>query len=259
MNEPQIKLGGLSTPLGIIFFGEHFNCSVFERFKLTWKGLKPNGLKVKINKNSGLFSKQWHFFFLFLLADLSIIYKKEIDAVFNSNLPHITLGTNGTALMQNPIIQLIVFVLGLVFLLFLLLTYIFPFWFIYNSRGYHAAEHKTIASVESNDIKNAMNYSQIHERCGTNLIPLYIVFIIVTGIAFIPLPGTSVFASLICLKRIPLLNRISVKIGSYLQLLTTREPNKKEMVNAVRGMTALLKAENVIKTAYQPARYRNAT
>jgi len=31
------------------------------------------------------------------------------------------------------------------------------------------------------------------------------------------------------------------------------------MVNAVRGMTALLKAENVIKTAYQPARYRNAT
>ncbi len=125
---------------------------------------------------------------------------------------------------------------------------------------YHGAEHMTVAAHEANEkltIKNIRKYSRLHPRCGTNFLLIVfitsvLVFSVVTSPSFI-----IKFLSRIVL--VPLIAGIAyeflkfggkhhhnpiVKLfvlpGLGLQLITTREPDNKQIEVAIKALKEAL-------------------
>lgn len=126
---------------------------------------------------------------------------------------------------------------------------------------YHGAEHKTIRCYENEEeltVDNVKKCSRFHPRCGTNF--LFIVVIVnIFLLSFISWNSLiiSIVIRLVCLplvigvsyeiiKWISISDSIIAKIIAYpglkLQMLTTREPNNKQIEVAIM---ALKKAEGI--------------
>lgn len=148
---------------------------------------------------------------------------------------------------------------------------------------YHGAEHKAVHCYEAGkklDAKNMKKYSTLHPRCGTAFILIVmvtsiLVFSILAPIAlylFPSLAGMDVFPRkiilfLIRLSLLPLIAGISYEFlkisakyeknavmkmfiapGLFMQRITTKEPNKKQMevaIEAVNKVLALEKSKNI--------------
>lgn len=126
---------------------------------------------------------------------------------------------------------------------------------------YHGAEHKTIFCYEKSrdlTIENVRKEKRLHPRCGTNLI---FNIIVNSNLVFIFLPYTSILYRIVFkIILIPFMISISYELinwfdrtnnffsrilafpGLKLQLLTTREPNDKELEVAI---LALKKSEGL--------------
>ncbi|MFH0978012.1 MAG: DUF1385 domain-containing protein [Candidatus Woesearchaeota archaeon] len=140
---------------------------------------------------------------------------------------------------------------------------------------YHGAEHKAVACFEHGktlNVKNCRKYSTKHTRCGTS----FLMFVILVGIvlfSFVPLAVSSVspgimsshgflrYATLF-LSRIlilPIISGIAYEIlrisaryedsklvkpillpGLYVQKLTTREPDDKQVEVAIKALKAVI-------------------
>lgn len=125
---------------------------------------------------------------------------------------------------------------------------------------YHGAEHKTIHCYEAgHDLtpENAQRFSRLHPRCGTSFM---LIVMVVAIVVFAPL-GTPawywLFASRIV--GIPLIAGLAFEIikwmgrnrsrrwaralmapGMKLQLLTTREPDLRQLAVAISALQAVL-------------------
>ncbi|MGN1089696.1 MAG: DUF1385 domain-containing protein [Huintestinicola sp.] len=136
------------------------------------------------------------------------------------------------------------------------------FWLISNMKDihttfmYHGAEHKTIACYENGlelTVENVRKQSRFHPRCGTSFIFLVMLLSIAIGM-FLPwdnvwerfglqlimlIPEASVGYELIKLagRCDNILTRIISAPGLWLQRITTKEPNDKQIEVAIAALT----------------------
>jgi uncharacterized protein YqhQ len=128
---------------------------------------------------------------------------------------------------------------------------------------YHGAEHKTISCYEAGlelTPENAQRFSRLHPRCGTSFL---LIVMIVAIVVFAPL-GTPAWYWLFLSRvlGIPLVAGLAFEIiklfgrnrhrrwarilmwpGMQLQLLTTREPDRSQLVVAIAALEAVLAVE----------------
>ncbi|MBQ6613940.1 MAG: DUF1385 domain-containing protein [Clostridia bacterium] len=129
---------------------------------------------------------------------------------------------------------------------------------------YHGAEHKTIACYEAGvplTPENAKKYSRFHARCGTSFIfVMLILSVIVFSLPFVPwdniwvrylikLPLMPVICGLgfefiaYAGKHDNLLTRILSAPGLWMQRVTTREPDEKQLEIAITALMASMPEE----------------
>ena len=125
---------------------------------------------------------------------------------------------------------------------------------------YHGAEHKTIFCYENGEElipENVKKYSRFHPRCGTS----FLLFVVIISIIVFSLVGVykNLFINLgLRLLLLPLVAGISYEIikfagrstskyitwlnapGKWLQRLTTREPDEKQIEVAIAALKAVI-------------------
>ena len=152
------------------------------------------------------------------------------------------------------------------FKLILLLTYISLISltpFIKRVFQYHGAEHKVINAYENGlplTVENVQAQSRLHFRCGSSfilftvIVGMFIYFLVPTdpfwlrivnrillipvvlGISFEVLQGTN------ALRNVPVLKYLGYP-GLWLQLLTTKEPDDKQVEVAIASFEKLIEVE----------------
>ena len=126
---------------------------------------------------------------------------------------------------------------------------------------YHGAEHKTIACFEHGaelTPENVRKYSRFHPRCGTSFIFLVLFISIFVNTVF-RLTWENVALRMLCkLALLPLVMGIAYELiriagkydnpatkilsapGLWIQRITTREPDEKEIECAVAALKAVI-------------------
>ncbi len=124
---------------------------------------------------------------------------------------------------------------------------------------YHGAEHKTISCYEAGEEltpENARKYSRQHPRCGTSFMFLSIFVGIVVnffitwtnvwarlGISLLLLPltmGLGYEAIKLCGKYNNLFTRAIAAPGKWIQLVTTKEPNDRQLEVAIAAIKEVI-------------------
>ena len=129
---------------------------------------------------------------------------------------------------------------------------------------YHGAEHKTIACYEAGvelTPENAKKYSRFHARCGTSFIfVMLILSVLVFSLPFVPwdniwvrylikLPLMPIICGLgfefiaYAGKHDNILTRILSAPGLWMQRVTTREPDEKQLEIAITALMASMPEE----------------
>jgi uncharacterized protein YqhQ len=139
---------------------------------------------------------------------------------------------------------------------------------IYTLFQYHGAEHKAVFAFEQNavlDVPTALTYSRFHPRCGTSFILLVmlvsillfsvldaflLLFIdsltlstrLLTHIPFIPIVGGISYEILKFTAKhsTSKLGSLLIAPGLWLQRITTKEPDEKQMEVSLAAMKAAL-------------------
>jgi uncharacterized protein YqhQ len=131
---------------------------------------------------------------------------------------------------------------------------------------YHGAEHATISCYEHGKkltVKNVMNFSTLHSRCGTS----FLVFTLIISILIFSIISTNLSYWKLFLFRLPLVFPIAgisyeilkfsdkysknwffrqiIKPGLWFQKITTKKPTKDQVEVAIETLKALLKKEKV--------------
>jgi uncharacterized protein YqhQ len=131
---------------------------------------------------------------------------------------------------------------------------------------YHGAEHATISCYEHGKkltVKNVMNFSTLHSRCGTS----FLVFTLIISILIFSIISTNLSYWKLFLFRLPLVLPIAgisyeilkfsdkysknwffrqiIKPGLWFQKITTKKPTKDQVEVAIETLKALLKKEKV--------------
>ena len=123
---------------------------------------------------------------------------------------------------------------------------------------YHGAEHKVVNAYENNDLENPKKYSKIHVRCGTSFI-LFVLALSILVYLLIPLDYNFAIKLLIRLALLPVIAGIAYEIikisskyekklwfkiiispGLFLQKLTTKEPNNKQLEVAMKALKSVI-------------------
>jgi uncharacterized protein YqhQ len=132
---------------------------------------------------------------------------------------------------------------------------------------YHGAEHKVINTFEDGvelTVENVQAHSRLHYRCGSS----FILFTVIVGVFIYFLVPTSPFWLRVVdrlllipvvlgiafevlqitnkLRDIPLLKYLGLP-GLWLQLLTTKEPDNKQVEVAILSFKELLRMESEVK------------
>lgn len=125
---------------------------------------------------------------------------------------------------------------------------------------YHGAEHKSIACYEAGDeltVENAKKYTRFHPRCGTSFI---LIVLILSIVLFLAVPSSLGVLKMFLLRIVLLpvvvgtsyeiikfvgrhdnaFTRFISKPGIWLQRLTTREPDAKQLEVALAALTAVI-------------------
>ncbi len=149
--------------------------------------------------------------------------------------------------------------------LFLLVGYMYAISFMGSIKTlfrYHGAEHKTIACYEAKEeltVENVRRHTRFHPRCGTSFILIVLIISFIVGI-FLPrenmwirfgiqmlclIPEASVAYELIKIagKYDNIFTKIISAPGLWLQRITTKEPNDKQIEVAIAALTPCLPKE----------------
>lgn len=129
---------------------------------------------------------------------------------------------------------------------------------------YHGAEHKTIFCYEHGEelnVKNVKKFQRFHPRCGTS----FLLFVIIISILVFSMIGrfeSKILNMVVRIALLPIVAGISYEIirfagkhtedkwiswlnkpGMWLQRLTTREPDEKQIEVAIQALKAVLPAD----------------
>jgi uncharacterized protein YqhQ len=125
---------------------------------------------------------------------------------------------------------------------------------------YHGAEHKTIACYEAGEeltAENAKKHTRFHPRCGTSFILIILILSILLFLA-VPAELQVLYRFALRIVMLPLTVGISYEIiklvgrhdntftrlisapGLWLQRLTTREPDEKQLEVAIASLKAVM-------------------
>ena len=136
---------------------------------------------------------------------------------------------------------------------------------------YHGAEHKTIHCFENGKEltpENAQSFYRLHPRCGTSFLMFVMIIAIIVHV-FMGWPNVWMRVGLRLLA-LPLIAGISYELlkwagrsnnkiveflslpGIYLQKLTTREPNLKQLEVAIAAMKAVIPCETEEEEVAKP-------
>ncbi len=149
--------------------------------------------------------------------------------------------------------------------LFLLVGYMYAISFMGSIKTlfrYHGAEHKTIACYEAKEeltVENVRKHTRFHPRCGTSFILIVLIISFIVGI-FLPrgnmwirfgvqmlclIPEASVAYEIIKLagRYDNIFTKIISAPGLWLQRITTKEPNDKQIEVAIAALTPCLPKE----------------
>ena len=127
---------------------------------------------------------------------------------------------------------------------------------------YHGAEHKTIACYEAREaltVENVKKHTRFHPRCGTSFILIVLIISVIVGI-FLPRNNMWIRFGVQMLCLIPeaavayeviklagrfdnILTRIVSAPGLWLQRITTKEPNDKQIEVAIAALEPCLPKE----------------
>jgi len=123
---------------------------------------------------------------------------------------------------------------------------------------YHGAEHKVVNCFEAGEevnMENVKKYGVIHKRCGTSFL-FFVVFISVVFYVFIPVSWGFWEKFIVRILLLPVIAGVSYEVlklsdkynlkflswpGLWIQKLTTREPDEKQLEVGVKGLKFLLK------------------
>lgn len=125
---------------------------------------------------------------------------------------------------------------------------------------YHGAEHKAVNCYESGEkltVKNCKKYSTIHERCGTSFL-LFVFFISVLFYILIPKNFSFSLKLILRILLLPFIAAVSYEFlklsyklkknkimrlvslpGLFVQKLTTKEPDDKQLEVAIKALNTL--------------------
>lgn len=128
---------------------------------------------------------------------------------------------------------------------------------IYRVFQYHGAEHKAVNAYEAKDLKNVVKYSTVHKRCGTTFL-FYFLVLSIFVYTLIP-KDLGLFVNLgYRLLLLPVIASVSYEIlkleakwpnpitgvlslpGLWVQRITTKEPDEKQVEVAVRALKAVV-------------------
>jgi uncharacterized protein YqhQ len=138
--------------------------------------------------------------------------------------------------------------------------------------AYHGAEHKAINTFEAGDpleVKYAKNYSTANPRCGTSfLFAVMVIAILVFSLVGKPTLVWLVASRILLLPVIAALGyefiyytsrhcgnplmKVLLTPGLWLQALTTREPDEKQLEVALEALKHVVAEEKVPETIRQP-------
>ncbi|MBU4242439.1 MAG: DUF1385 domain-containing protein [Nanoarchaeota archaeon] len=147
---------------------------------------------------------------------------------------------------------------------FMVALYIYVIGFMKDVKRvfmYHGAEHKAVNCYEAGKeltVKNASKFSTVHKRCGSSfillvlfisilvyiLLPMEVSFWVKYGLRILLLPliaGLAYEVLKLNAKRDNLLLKAFVRPGLWLQKLTTKEPNEKQLEVALFALKKCLK------------------
>ena len=124
---------------------------------------------------------------------------------------------------------------------------------------YHGAEHKTIACFEAKKkltVKNVLNYSRFHPRCGTSFIVVVLilsifVFSLITGAWWVKLLGRILLLPVIAGIGYELIKlsskfienpfvKAAIAPGLWVQRITTQEPSEQQIEVGIRSLQAVV-------------------
>ena len=149
-----------------------------------------------------------------------------------------------------------------IFVCYILLVSLMPD--IRRTFEYHGAEHKTIACYEAGvplTPENAKNYTRFHARCGTSFIfVMLILSVLIFSLPFVPwdniwlryaikLPLMPIICGLgfefiaYAGKHDNILTKVLSAPGLWMQRVTTREPDEKQLEIAITALKASMPDE----------------
>ncbi|MFH1399789.1 MAG: DUF1385 domain-containing protein [Candidatus Woesearchaeota archaeon] len=127
---------------------------------------------------------------------------------------------------------------------------------------YHGAEHKAVNCYEDGKkltLENCRKYSTVHMRCGTSFL---MIIVLISIVVFSLIADNRWYVKLVLrILLIPLiaglayeLLKVSTRLkgrmnllfwpGQYLQKLTTKEPNDKQLAVGIRALKEIIKLES---------------
>ena len=213
------------------------------------EAMKELSPKSKGTRKEGLLESLWIFLMVILGIGLGILIFFYLPLIFTDFLK-----IKGSLLFN--------LVDGLIRLtIFLVYIYLISLWKdMRRVFEYHGAEHKSIYTLEAEEeltVENAKKYSTLHPRCGTSFL---LIVVIVSILVFIFLGRPHTFTDrLIRLSFIPLIAGISYELiklsgrkkdsrltkvltapGMWLQKMTTKEPDEKQLEVAIASLKSAL-------------------
>ena len=192
-----------------------------------------------------------------IVTTVGVILGVALAVVLFMWLPALISSLIGKVITLNSVVKTIIegAVKIVMFIIYMALTALLKD--IRRTYEYHGAEHKTIACYEAMDeltVENVKKHSRFHPRCGTSFIILtLIVSIIITSVLRLPWDNI-VLRMIIKLLLIPVYVAITYEVirlagkyynpvtrvisapGLWLQRITTREPDEKEIEVAIAAL-----------------------
>lgn len=238
----KMRFSGWSHPWGIFFFGDHY---------ISWARKKKGAWTYGIRKRPG--ALQWlaekvplglgqnPVLLFFPLIDLARYLVTRggnvVKGAVESGAPVL-----GTFLTTIPLPVFLLFYLALLILEFYVLI-----WFLLKSplKRHHGAEHKAIVAAMDGRLEDAREYSPVHPRCGSNLIPLIIIATWLVGgkLGLDEFLFTSWFAAAMIYIKFPRLMTPARWMGTFVQkTFFVREPREDEMAAGIEAL-GLLKSK----------------
>jgi len=211
------------------------------------KEISPEAKEKK--SEGGFLNSLWIFLMVILGVGLGVLIFFYLPLVFTD-----LLRIKGSLLFNlvDGVIRLTIF---------LLYIYLISLWKdMRRVFEYHGAEHKSIYTLESGrelTVENAKEHSTLHPRCGTSFL---LIVVIVSILVFMFLGRPHTFTDrLIRLSFIPLIAGISYELiklsgrkmdsrlakiltapGLWLQRITTKEPDEKQLEVAIASLKSAL-------------------